>query len=98
MRLIDADALINYVKSLGTSPLNEWETWGVLAAIEKQPPIDAVPVVHGMWDSKGLKIRCSGCTYRVYLGTYDEGIHREEKALFRYCPNCGAKMELEESL
>ena len=52
MRLIDADALINYVKSLGTSPLNEWETWGVLAAIEKQPPIDAVPVV-----------RCKDCEY-----------------------------------
>ena len=41
MRLIDADALKAYVNSLSTSPLNEWDTWGVLAAIDKQPTIAA---------------------------------------------------------
>lgn len=41
MRLIDADALKVYVSSLSTHPLNEWDTWGVLAAIDKQPTITA---------------------------------------------------------
>lgn len=41
MRLIDADALKAYVNSLSTHPLNEWDTLGVLAAIDKQPTIPA---------------------------------------------------------
>ena len=36
--LIDRQALKDYVSSLSTHPLNEWDTWGVLAAIDKQPP------------------------------------------------------------
>lgn len=43
MRLIDADALKAYVNSLSTHPLNEWDTWGVLAAIDKQPTVPAAP-------------------------------------------------------
>ena len=42
--LIDREALKAYVNSLSTHPLNEWDTWGVLAAIDKQPTIDAVPI------------------------------------------------------
>ncbi len=39
--LIDRQALKDYVSSLSTHPLNEWDTWGVLAAIDKQPTITA---------------------------------------------------------
>ena len=41
--LIDRQALKDYVSSLSTHPLNEWDTWGVLAAIDKQPTINASP-------------------------------------------------------
>jgi hypothetical protein len=37
--LIDRQALKDYVNSLSTHPLNEWDTWGVLAAIDKQPTV-----------------------------------------------------------
>ena len=37
--LIDRQALKAYVNSLSTHPLNEWDTWGVLAAIDKQPTV-----------------------------------------------------------
>lgn len=40
--LIDRQALKDYVSSLSTHPLNEWDTWGVIAAIDKQPTITAV--------------------------------------------------------
>lgn len=52
MRLIDADALTAYVNSISTHWLNDWSTIGVLAAIDKQPTIDAVEVV-----------RCGLCRY-----------------------------------
>lgn len=41
--LIDRQALKDYVNSLSTHPLNEWDTWGVLAAIDKQPTVAASP-------------------------------------------------------
>ena len=41
--LIDRQALKDYVSSLSTHPLNEWDTWGVIAAIDKKPTIAASP-------------------------------------------------------
>jgi hypothetical protein len=35
--LIDRQALKDYVSSLSTHPLNEWDTWGVIAAIDHIP-------------------------------------------------------------
>ncbi len=58
------------------------------------PLLDAVPVRHGVWyprfedwrqQQEGNK--CSVCGFEYY-GT---GIRS-----FHYCPNCGAKMDLEE--
>lgn len=43
-KLIDRKALKDYVSSPSTHPLNEWDTWGVMSAINKQPAVDAVPV------------------------------------------------------
>lgn len=45
MRLIDANALKNFVSSKSTYWLNDWSTLGVLAAVDVQPTIDAVEVV-----------------------------------------------------
>ena len=58
------------------------------APIVLKPNVDAVPVVHGRWidenqdDSLDPRMRCSICT----------GV--ESPLLkWRYCPNCGAKMD-----
>lgn len=45
MRLIDADKLKEYVNSISSGFLCEWDTLGVLSAIDKQQTVDAVPVV-----------------------------------------------------
>ena len=54
--LIDRQALKDYVSSLSTHPLNEWDTWGVIAAIDKQPTVAATrwhrveePPKEGTW-------------------------------------------------
>ena len=51
-RLIDADALKKGVNGRSTHWLNDWSTLGVLAIIDQQPTIDAVPVVHGEWSNR----------------------------------------------
>ena len=53
---------------------------------------------HGEWIDVGYKIRCSACDHGVFLGTEDPKVHTYEKANFKYCPNCGANMDLEEEM
>lgn len=84
MRLIDADAI----------PENEmnYPAW---VCLRKQPTIDAEPVKHGRWihtdaaASWDAKDECSVCHYAT--------VDRINLSHFNYCPNCGAKMDLEES-
>ena len=47
----------------------------------------------GRWNSNWYKITCSLCNHSVFLGTKDPVTHKYEKENFKYCPNCGAKME-----
>ena len=57
-------------------------------ALKAIPTVDAVPVVHGFWidenpdDFLDPRMRCSIC--RVIASPLIK---------WRYCPNCGAKME-----
>lgn len=89
MRLIDADALLEkYNKT------TVWDSW---VEINIAPTIDAVPVVHGRWEIKLLNdyqkysVTCSICGW-VGIDNYDS---YDDPSDFNYCPNCGAKMDLE---
>ena len=65
------------------------DAWGgALWDVQEAPAVDAAPVVHGHWinqDSTYTRYQCSVCGERNY-GGYES-----------YCPNCGAKMDEEES-
>ena len=81
-RLIDANALKNHVQAVSTHWLNDWSTIGVLAAVDKQPTVDAVEVVHARWENvQNGKGCCSNC-------------HRLDSidSLATHCRYCGAKM------
>ena len=92
MRLIDADALIPEilhklcVKS--TDYLLEQERF-VVKMIENAPTINTEPVRHGEWirhidnsPSIGMYVdwNCSKCNYTGRKG-------------YKFCPNCGARMD-----
>ena len=87
MRLIDADAYIKYCEEHWI-PLN-------IDAVEEQPTIEAEPVRRGknICDfAKGhVEFKCSlcGATLDVAEGGDLDG------GYFKYCPNCGARMEEE---
>ena len=60
--------------------------------IDSIKPVDAVEVVHGKWERViptksaakwSIKMSCSVC-------------HRQGYTHHKYCPNCGAKMDLED--
>lgn len=65
--------------------------------IEMIPAADVAPVVHGRWKIKLLNdyqkysVTCSICGW-VGIDNYDS---YDDPSDFNYCPNCGAKMDLE---
>jgi hypothetical protein len=93
MRLIDADALLkiykNWLPQL-IKPEDAGDRNGVetcIAVLEDAPTIDAEPVRHGRWELVHKELsECSAC-----------GMIRNIRTQFAwaYCPNCGAKMDLE---
>ena len=60
--------------------------------IRKQNAVDAVPVVHGRWIVKEHSAPYGGY-HLFHCSECDEPNAREKN----YCPNCGAKMDLEEN-
>ena len=62
-----------------------------LSVINYAPAADVAPVVHGRWirfkehDSCYVHMRCSECS-----AYWSDPSHADS---FRYCPNCGAKMD-----
>ena len=99
-RLIDADSVKRGIEELKQSPwYNEKnldhfpirkEAVEVVEhlCIDKEPTMEAVPVVHGKWVIDGEFIDCSVCKREKWSRVpYEDLVKR-----FRFCPNCGAKM------
>jgi hypothetical protein len=93
MRLIDADALIDFIDCGHLrNPLEScFSERDVVDMLESCPTIDAVPVVRGKWKPifKGADTcECSVCK--------SEGFSDSDFGFIAtpYCPNCGAKMEV----
>lgn len=69
----------------------------VESIIQKQPAADAVPVRHGRWEGTADGYADGELVYDMWAcsecGFDADGA--EEKPEWKYCPNCGAKMDLE---
>ena len=68
--------------------------WGfsrqnILEVINSVPAADVAPVRHGRWGVDGVYVVCSVCN-RFTLSPIVKRLQT-----FKYCPNCGAKMDLE---
>ena len=61
----------------------------VVLALQKAEVIEAVPVVHGRWEQHCFEIECSKCNGEALRNAFNQYVFSS------YCPNCGAKMDLE---
>jgi hypothetical protein len=72
--------------------------WNIGGQIKKLPAADVEEVKHGKWIGKQLdnfrkyEVICSNCDW-IGIENYDSYDNPFE---FNYCPNCGAKMNLED--
>ena len=104
MRLIDADALaksligvtVKWFVDLNGCVGDTFNFTNVIDYIEDAPTIDAKPVLHGRWvvldECANAGAYCSVCHKKVYKECYGNC-----KMKSTYCPNCGAKMDGDQS-
>lgn len=62
--------------------------------IANSPTVDAAPVKHGRWihldqEESTISGKCSCCGWEAHY-------YEDDVADMPYCPNCGARMDLEE--
>ena len=93
MRLIDADAMFeNLDGMMAVSPTGYIHGETVADMISDAPTIDAVSVRHGKWiysnDFHWYTASCNKCGYQRRTDIKAEGWNQ-----WKFCPNCGAKMD-----
>lgn len=94
MRLIDADEVLKIVKHFGLSnPASPGRHSGIADIIYDRiaglPIIEAAePVRHGKWEVGYFRDRVCSCC--LHPDNFIKDFPHD------YCPNCGAKMDLEE--
>lgn len=109
MRLIDVDGrkFVHLIANLDPrwKPMAEFdgddfkELSGIFEAIERIPVADAAPVVHGQWLNFAGDFRTAECDKCGELYDVVDRVEPQEeyfdafKQFYKYCPNCGAKMD-----
>lgn len=97
-KYIDADALL---KSIDGNPyVTDSIKVYIRCCVRKAPAADVAPVVQGRWredtDPVDGDIRCTNCGI-AWPKCFRDEIAKQGiwtlQTLFRYCPNCGAKMD-----
>lgn len=101
-RLIDANALMEEINaqrraSMGSFPRRYYVVGDALNSIRNAPTVDAVEVVRGRWEKDGTCSNCKGLnpTYRANKWYTQFPDFPGNFYQLNYCPNCGAKMDLE---
>ena len=79
----------NYIYGSEREKYDAWDE--IIEALERIPEADVAPVVHGKWEYKEewgrhVTYTCSICGQTLTTKHGRNG---------NYCPNCGAKMDLE---
>ena len=91
MKLIDADDLIARIdKAVQIMDIDSIPVPYIRQCVVETPIIEPESLVkHGKWEKEGCGLRiCSICNFEYdHSGMPAEGLN--------YCPNCGAKMDLE---
>ena len=93
MRLIDADNITYESIDSSDAVREEIKSGCGILAVRKED-IDVMPTIEerktGKWIHRGCGIfSCSECDEKIGTNVYTEA----ETVRFRFCPNCGAKME-----
>ena len=93
-RLIDINPIIRNLTAM-KSMYDAIALDGMIKALEEAPAVDAAPVVPGQWVGSGDGYADGELVYDMWACSecgYDAD-GADEKPQWRFCPNCGAKMD-----
>ena len=103
MRLIDADALLEKFNRNSDIPTALFDSdtckaflifCKVADAIDSLPIIDAEPVRHGRYIGTEYDGYADGNpVFYEWICSECECVFEDEKPTYKYCPNCGARMD-----
>ena len=65
----------------------------VVSDFESIPAADVAPVVHGRWERRGFFWYCTCCNVGYLTIWYPTIYENIPESRYKYCPNCGAKMD-----
>ena len=91
---IEREALLTTL-AMADNPFTTFDNaWDM---VEQAPAADVAPVVHGKWVKAHWRnsvscANCSICGFEAYHCDF-----RGAQKTYNFCPNCGAKMDLEDS-
>lgn len=92
MQLIDAKVLKQDLMMYGLIVFADMDlVTKAMKIVNRQPEIDAVPVMHGTWIDMGDFEQCSVCT-ATHLKTIQTVYGNVTWIKSDYCPACGARM------
>lgn len=79
------------IKLIESAEIWGWSNNTLYDEMKNLPAADVAPVIHGKWKclNSTQKHFCSECGM-------DFDLYACFRKLYNYCPNCGAKMDLEE--
>lgn len=94
MRLIDADTLTDYIKVWNVGEGIGDNHSEILKAVDRQPTIEAIPVVHGERERTNITTEDGWALYRCTCCDWHTTYYYSFSAspTYNFCPNCGAKM------
>lgn len=94
MESIERKAVVEKLNAIGgCDASDEWSNgWdkaidAAIEAVEKLPVGNIAPVLHCEWKESNGIFECSNCGYCFE--------HEGYKHFFHFCPNCGAKMDID---
>ena len=91
---IEREALLAHLRKCKETSTGSGLTAAVITAIqsfvEGMPLADVAPVVHGKWAPSERNPSFLVCSVCGDCYVYDEWVYERK---WRYCPNCGAKMD-----
>lgn len=93
MKLVDADECYKHLLLRVFDTWNDfWQVANTLAAL---PTIEAEPVKYGKWEfgkrrEEFVEAECTACGGVLLVKWYSE------LSVYKYCPNCGARMDGEQ--
>lgn len=88
MRLIDAEALLNFMEHKDKS--EDWQMEEIVDWVEQQPTIEAKLIAHAHWEEGVPFHQCSNCN--GFALSFDNEPYRKV-ILSNFCPHCGAQMD-----